>query len=153
MELEKSTDEQWPDAVIWWGFFPMSSHHPYCSTCHLSFQPNTVAPLSLPCSSILAARYLFICRGHLALTSVCHAACQDRAGADSQLLCHRWWLHWATVHSLAGHSCLHYLLRALSERKCSAGQMRAHLPYTLQICSKGVCKNYKVCIQTKKTSS
>lgn len=120
---------------------------------YLSFQQNTMASTSLPCSSNPAAYYLFVYRDHLPLKSVCHAACRDRAVADSQLLCHQLWLPscklpgWAAVHSLASHSCLHYLLRVVSERKCSAGHMRpiCHIPcrYILNKCVKTINYAYK----------
>lgn len=127
----------------------------YHLVTNLSFQQNTMPPASLPCSSNLA-RCLFIYRAHLAPKSVCRAARRDRAGADSQWLCRQLWLPscklpgWAAVHSLAGHSCLRYLLRVASERKILSRTYEAHLPYTLQIFSKGTCKNYKLCIQTKR---
>lgn len=79
LESEKYTEQQRPDAVIWWGFFPTSLATPCTAApaCHLvtylSLQQNTMTSTFLLCSSNLAAHYLLTYRSHQALKSVCHA--------------------------------------------------------------------------------
>lgn len=71
--------------------YPPSLLQYMLAPCPLPFFSTKYNGLSLPWSDSLAAHFLFIYRGHLALKPACHGACRDRAVAASQLLCHQLW--------------------------------------------------------------